>query len=377
MAQILADEQTRQGQTSSVLSVIQSDLRSAPLSAPLHTLAAGVDEYVLKSPDFPAPISVLRDASPGLESAITREAEIIHLHGINGALNVRALTTVAKGRRVVWTLHDMNPFTGACHYSLGCTRFVSGCAGCPAVKAPFRRSVTSHLAKKIAAISEIPNLSVVAPSSWLADLARESATFRKHQVTVIPNPVSPAFLINSDDRRGSDPARGFRAVAIAKNLSDPVKDIDKAVSAFHEATIGIANAELILVGRGGEEFRRRNVHLLGPLNTLGLAQELSQCDALIVPSKAENAPLVIAEAAAKGCLPLVADVGGMREMILTLGHGETFSSPRELASLIQGQIALQAQGESTDRNTIAQSARSAFSPEAIVARYGKVYEGKE
>jgi len=375
VAKILSDEQTRQGMTSSVLSVITTDLRSAPFSAPLHTVAAGFDEHVLKSPDFKAPISLLRDASPGLSSLIPREADIIHLHGINGALDMRALIQVANGRKVVWTLHDMNPFTGACHYSLGCTRFTSDCARCPAVRAPFRTSVATHLAEKIAAMNEMPNLSVVAPSTWLADQARESAAFLNRSVTVIPNPVNPAYLRNDSDQAVTGRKKRFRAVAIAKNLSDPVKAIHEAVSAFHDATKGLDNAQLTLVGRGGEAFAGESIWLAGQLNTEHLSQELSLHDVLIVPSHAENAPLVIAEAAARGCTPLVADVGGMTEMISLLGHGEVFSNSQELTSLVTEQITKKVEGRLTSRDKIALAARSAFSPEVIVSEYGKVYEG--
>jgi len=362
---------------SSVLSVISADLRAAPLSAALHTIAAGVDEYLVKSPSFGAPISLLRDVTPGLESAIPADADIIHLHGINGAITTDALTRLAQDRKIVWTLHDMNPFTGACHYSLGCAGFVSDCSSCPAVKVPFRGSVKRHLAKKIDAMGEIPGLSIVAPSGWLADLARKSATFRDHHILVIPNPVNPTYLQNEDDQVGDGREKGFRAMAIAKNLSDPVKAIDIAVSAFHEVTRGISDAQLSLVGRGGETFAGHNINLTGQLSARELAHELSNSDVLIVPSRAENAPLVIAEAAARGCIPLVADVGGMREMIKTLGHGKTFSNPEELKSLLEGQIKDKAQGKATDRRKVAQSARTAFSPEAIVAGYGKVYEGRE
>ena len=377
MAKILSYEQVKQGMTSSVLSVISSDLRTAPWSAPLQTVAAGVDEYLVKSPSFRAPISLLRDVTPGLESAIPSDADIIHLHGINGAVTIDALTRLAQDRKIVWTLHDMNPFTGACHYSLACAGFLSDCAGCPAVKAPFRGHVKTHLAKKIEAIGEMPDLSVVAPSTWLADLARKSAALRNHRVSVIPNPVNPTYLQNDDRAASGDLSGGFRAVAIAKNLSDPVKAIDLAVSAFHEATDGIAEAQLSLVGRGGEIFAGRNVNLTGPLSARELADELSRCDVLIVPSRAENAPLVIAEAAARGCIPLVADVGGMREMIMTLGHGKTFSKAQELTSMLAVQAAARPHGNATDRREIAESARLAFSPAAIVARYGRVYEGKE
>jgi glycosyltransferase involved in cell wall biosynthesis len=377
VAKILSDEQTRQGMKSSLVSVISSDLRAAPLSAPLHTVAAGVDEYLVKSPSFRAPISLLRDAAPGLESEILSDADIIHLHGINGGVSIDSLTRIVQDRKIVWTLHDMNPFTGACHFSLGCAGFLSNCAGCPAVKAPFRGHVKTHLTRKIEALGEMPDLSVVAPSTWLADLARKSAALRNHHVSVIPNPVNPTYLQNDDGAASDNLSGGFRAVAIAKNLSDPVKAIDVAVTAFHEATDGIAEAQLSLVGRGGEIFAGRNVNVRGPLSARELADELSRCDVLIVPSRAENAPLVIAEAAARGCIPLVADVGGMREMVMTLGHGKTFSTAQELTSMLAGHAAARPQGNATDRREIAESARLAFSPAAIVARYGKVYEGKK
>ena len=374
MARILSDEQVRQGMTSSVLSVISTDLRNEPLSAPLHTLAAGVDEYALKTRSFSAPISLLRDATPGLESVLPQDTEIIHLHGLNGALSLNSLAQLAEGRKIVWTLHDMNPFTGACHYSLGCTGFVSGCLGCPAVRSPFRFSVSAHLARKINAISRIPNLSLVAPSAWLADEARGSAVFRDSQISVIPNPVNPAYLQNDlgvDDTT----ERNFRAITIAKNLSDPVKAIDVAVSAFQEAAQGRTDAKLTLVGSGGEAFAGPSIHLRGQLSTGELAQELSDSDVLIVPSRAENAPLVIAEAAARGCAPLVADVGGMTEMITTLGYGKTFSSPQELTSLLKELLARRGKLGAAARRKVARAARSQFSPEVIVARYGKVYEG--
>lgn len=374
MARILSDEQARQGMRSSALSVISADLRKEPLSAPLHTLAAGVDKYALKTRSFSAPISLLRDATPGLESVLPQDTEIIHLHGINGALSMNSLAQLAEGRKIVWTLHDMNPFTGACHYSLGCARFISGCSGCPAVRAAFRGLVEANFARKIATISEIPNLSLVAPSAWLADEARGSAVFRDNQISVIPNPVDPAYLHN-DIGVGDTSEGGFRAITIAKNLSDPVKAIDVAVSAFQEAAQGSTDAKLTLVGSGGEAFAGPSIHLTGQLSTGELAQELSDSDVLIVPSRAENAPLVIAEAAARGCAPLVADVGGMTEMITTLGYGKTFSSPQELTSLLKELLARRGKRGATARRKVAQAARSQFSPEVIVARYGKVYEG--
>ena len=60
------------------------------------------------------------------------DCDVIHLHQIEGLLDYRDFFANAPRRRpVVWTLHDMNPFTGGCHYDGGCGRFVESCGICP------------------------------------------------------------------------------------------------------------------------------------------------------------------------------------------------------------------------------------------------------
>src|SRR5690606_41352063 len=50
------------------------------------------------------------------------EADIIHLHWVNfGLLSIDSIGDLLKlGKPVVWTLHDMWPFTGGCHHSGDC-----------------------------------------------------------------------------------------------------------------------------------------------------------------------------------------------------------------------------------------------------------------
>ncbi len=56
-------------------------------------------------------------------------ADLVHLHWVNGLVSMRSLRRVKKP--LVWTMRDMWPFTGGCHYSMGCDRFRSGCGHCP------------------------------------------------------------------------------------------------------------------------------------------------------------------------------------------------------------------------------------------------------
>ena len=53
-----------------------------------------------------------------------QQADIIHLHWINqGMLSLKNIEKIlASGKPVVWTMHDMWPCTGICHYSGGCTK---------------------------------------------------------------------------------------------------------------------------------------------------------------------------------------------------------------------------------------------------------------
>lgn len=373
VARILSDEQRRRGQDSHLISVITSDLRKAPLSAPLHTMAAGIDEYIVKTADFSSPISVFRDQVKGLGILNIAGVDIIHLHGINGAMRLEDLHSVPRHTRVVWTLHDMNPFTGACHYSLGCEGFKSSCSGCPAVKSAFDKRISKLLTSKKEAVAKVPNLSVVSPSRWLAEEARHSSVFASHSISVIPNPIDPIFLIENSGRTRTDETRSLRTIVVAKNLSDPVKQVDTAVRAFHLAFPNKLDAALTLVGSGGKEFEGEGVTLTGPLEKSDLAQAFSQSDVLIVPSKGENAPLVIGEAAASGCLPLVARVGGMGEMVSALQHGSMFENTEELVQHLTTLRQVSVATRQRSRSAIRRNAALLYSPSAAATEYDKVY----
>jgi hypothetical protein len=51
-----------------------------------------------------------------------KRADIIHLHWINGGfINIKHLAKVKKP--IIWTMRDMWPMTGGCHYSLNCENY--------------------------------------------------------------------------------------------------------------------------------------------------------------------------------------------------------------------------------------------------------------
>jgi glycosyltransferase involved in cell wall biosynthesis len=114
-----------------------------------------------------------------------QQADIVHLHYINdGFFNIKNLIHLRKP--VVWTLRDMWPFTGGCHYSLGCIKFADRCGACPQLSSNNPKDITSKvLRRKKKYISS--EIEVVGISNWLCEKARASSVFRDSNITMIPN----------------------------------------------------------------------------------------------------------------------------------------------------------------------------------------------
>ena len=89
-----------------------------------------------------------------------RQADVIHLHWINqGMLSLKDIQRIlASGKPVVWTMHDMWPFTGICHYSGECEKYTSQCHDCPLLLKPHHHDLsgkTFHKKQKLYATAPI------------------------------------------------------------------------------------------------------------------------------------------------------------------------------------------------------------------------------
>ena len=62
------------------------------------------------------------------------DANVYHLHWVAGFLDYSTFFgAFPRDKPLVWTLHDMNQFTGGCHYTAGCDKFTLACGACPAL----------------------------------------------------------------------------------------------------------------------------------------------------------------------------------------------------------------------------------------------------
>lgn len=117
------------------------------------------------------------------------KADIIHLHYVSYLLNWRSFFRKNK-KPVVWTMHDMNVFTGGCHISEDCDEYKKNCRECPQL----RLSYIPHFSRKIYelkanCIKDANNMIFVAPSEWLQNIANESSILTGQDIRMIRNGI--------------------------------------------------------------------------------------------------------------------------------------------------------------------------------------------
>jgi glycosyltransferase involved in cell wall biosynthesis len=244
---------------------------------------------------------------------IAADDDLLHLHNLHGYyLNYRKLLLAWRHRPVVWTWHDMWGATGRCGQSVDCERWKVSCGHCPHKSfyptAWIDVSDHEHRLKSRLLLSH-PNLTIVAPSPWMAEIAIDRG-FSAGRIHVIPNSVDiEVFTLHDkrDARRriGID-ENAFTALFIASNCDDPQKGYADFVSAA-----GKAGINAIAVGRmppAPASFVRHPGRIHEPKK---LVEYYAAADCMVITSYADTYPTTVIEAIACGTPVYGYAVGGI------------------------------------------------------------------
>ena len=254
-----------------------------------------------------------------------RDADIVHCHNLHGSyFPLRLLATMAKEKRVVWTLHDMWAITGNCVYTEKAAVWKEGAPSDRRIMEypPMLVSRAKELwQKKRAMYSQSKDLTVVTPSRWLARRVGESILKDKKTV-VIPNGVDTEIFLPEDKK------------IVRKELQLP---IDKKIVVFvaqggaHDprkgweyiaAQAAIHPELLFLCVGGGKDRVEGNIHYIGNIGKPGkLARYYAASDVFLFTSLAENFPLVVLEAMSCGLPVVTFAVGGVPEAVVHKVNG--------------------------------------------------------
>lgn len=246
--------------------------------------------------------------------------DIIHLHNIHGYyLNIPIFLSflVKFDRKIIWTFHDEFMYTGKCAYAQECIKFQSQCQNCPLVKeypksAFFDWSKPMHSLKK-KMISRLNDLTIVTPSTWLANRVK-SSFLRHYEIVVINNGINTDVFRPEANKR----LRGRDDKLIILSLIAKLDDERKGHYWIPQIAekINDLNVEFVIVGSGSKMFNRENIKYINKTSDVDQLVSLYQnSDLFLILSEYENYPTVCLEASSIG-IPIVGfDVGGVEEAI--------------------------------------------------------------
>jgi glycosyltransferase involved in cell wall biosynthesis len=261
--------------------------------------------------------------------------DILHLHLISGFLDCRSLFDwVPRQVPVVWTLHDLNPFTGGCHFDARCGKYRANCGACPKLGSSRENDLSRQVwYRRESVYRRIPTaqLQLVAPCRWVAGEAQKSSLLGRFPVTVIPYGVDVELFAPRDRAFAREalgiPQQAKVLVFAALNVSER----RKGFSLMLEALAGLRedpNIFLLVVG-GHAAVREIGI----PCRTLGYVSSerllsiiFSAADLCVVPTLQETGPLIVIESLACGTPVIGFPAGDMPDMVRADNTGLLVSS---------------------------------------------------
>lgn len=268
--------------------------------------------------------------------------DVIHLHWVNrGQVSIKTLSQLKVP--IVWTLHDMWPFTGNCHFPPSCNNYEGGCGQCPimnsnsltdASRSVYDRKLTAWKGLKMA---------FAAPSNWMADAARQSRLVKEHNITVktIGNGLDTKVFYPKDKfearkQLGLQLYKPYLLFGAAGATSDPRKGFHYLIQAIKTYKDQLPEElEIIIFGaEAGQQFDLPfPTHNLGKLTSEEqLVRAYSAADLFVAPSLQDNLPNTIMEAMACGTTVAAFDTGGIRDLVQH-GHNGYLATPSDAESL--------------------------------------------
>lgn len=263
-----------------------------------------------------------------IRNKYVQEADIIHLHWINaGFLSLKSLRQILLlGKPVVWTFHDMWPFTGGCHYALDCREYTRECGHCPYLKKPRKNDLSHRIWKKKEQLFRQGRFRIITPSKWLGECVGSSSLLGQHRTDTIHNPVkhevfSPAPKEEAGRQLGLDPSKRYIlfGAATMKNVLKGFTYFQEAIGELNAAAETTGDVEILLFGKtrgdiaGLFPFQTRNIAYVQSTRTLVALYSIAEL--FVIPSLQDNLPNTIIESMLCGTPVVGFRTGGIPELI--------------------------------------------------------------
>lgn len=251
--------------------------------------------------------------------------DVIHLHNIHGfVLQTELLFDYLKqaGKPVVWTLHDCWPYTGHCAFYdyTGCAGWKTGCRKCQEYRktypyALFKNNTADNFRRKKAAFTNVPNLTIVTPSRWLAGEVGWSF-LGGYPIKIIPNGIDRNIFrpVDGGLRERLGLVRRFVVLGVAN-----VWERRKGLTYFFDLAKQLPKEfQIVLIGLDKKQLKRLPANIIGISHTADveeLAEYYSMADVFVNATLEDNFPTTNLEALSCGTPVITFDTGGSPESL--------------------------------------------------------------
>ncbi len=307
--------------------------------------------------------------------------DVVHLHWINGGmLRIEDLPKIKAP--IVWTLHDMWPFTGGCHIKWDCEKYKNSCGACPRLGSNKENDLSKKVWKrKKKVFDELSDLTIIGLSKWINDCSKESSLLKGKKHINLPNPLNTNVYKPFDKNH----ARKLWSLPDNKKLvlfgaMSATSDINKGFKELSEAIpkIDLSDVEFVVFGSSKPKNAPDlgcKVHYVGQLaDDVSLVTLYSAVDVMVVPSIQENLSNAIMESLSCGTPVVGFNIGGNSDMIVHQENGY-LAQPFDTTDLALGINCILNNKKYAD---LCLNARDkvvrAFDSEVVATRYVEVYK---
>jgi len=289
---------------------------------------------------------------------------------------------------IVWSLHDMWPFTGGCHYDGQCGGYRESCGNCPLLLSRKENDLSREVfARKSRVYSKKRDMTIVGLSSWITRCAESCSLFRGKRIVHLPNPINTDQYRPFDKRK----ARELWQLPLDRKIllfgamsarGDPRKGLKELNSALD--MVVQKDFEVCIFGANQspeEPSQRFKTTYLGLLHDeVSLISLYNACDLMVVPSLQENLSNSIMEALSCGTPVVAFNVGGNADMIEHKKNGY-LAIPFEITDLAAGidwvlNLPNRAELKHNAREKVLRELRSEIVADKYIQLYKEVIDGE-
>lgn len=309
--------------------------------------------------------------------------DIVNLHWVGS--NMLSISEIARIQQpVVWTLHDMWAFSGCEHYEdlNNINRY----------RCDYNDDLTKN--KNYVDLNKIifkfkrnkfkkNKITIITPSNWLGECAKNSSLFKKNNVVTISNcidhtvfkPVDKLFSREVLGLPEKVPLILFGAMASTSDIRKGYMLLKIAMQKLKERNVYF-NCELVVFGANKKneinEFGIKTHYVGNIVDDATLCLLYSAADAFIAPSLQDNLPNTLVESLACGTPCIAFNIGGMPDLIPSKAFGQLVDDvdSGSLADAIYTQLSSE---KKFDAKKLAMQSAILRDEEVVASRYLKVY----